>query len=111
MLSVLVIKQLEITLKNSPKQFTISSLMMQQNALMTLLEHEDELVDELMMSFNENVVIGDEKLRRKSLFSSFGGKEEEEKKTLTFSSPTFIYIWVLIPCDAPMITLVSSLYF
>ena len=34
--------------------------MMQQNALMTLLEPEDELVDELMMNFDENVIVGED---------------------------------------------------
>ena len=34
--------------------------MMQQNALMTLLEHGDEFVDELMMNFDENVAVGED---------------------------------------------------
>ena len=36
-----------------------------------------------MMNFTENVAVDDEKGGGKSLFS-FGGRGEEEKKTLTF---------------------------
>ena len=59
---------------------------------------------------DEFVAVGEDERWWKSLFISFGGEEEEEKENLTFS-PTLIYIWVLIPYNALMVTLVSSLYF
>ena len=76
---------------------------------MILLENEDEFDDGLMMNLDEMVAVGEERWW-KNLYFCYSMEREEEEKRNWLSSPTLIYIWVIIPYNASMVTLVSSLY-
>ena len=66
--------------------------MLQQYTLMTLLDHRDEFVDELMMNFKENVAVSEDELKRKlSVFVRWKGGRREEN--FDFFPYQLIYVY------------------